>query len=54
MGHTPHLSRREILRSVPLLGPGSLLLPLNVLRGERPEALAVFRSARDGCTKGFI
>lgn len=25
-----------------------------VLRGERPEALALFRSARDGCTKDFI
>jgi len=23
MGHTPHLSRREILQSIPLLGPGS-------------------------------
>jgi lipoprotein NlpI len=24
------------------------------LRGERPEALALFRSARDGCSKDFI
>lgn len=24
------------------------------LRGERPEALALFRSARDGCPKDFV
>lgn len=37
MGHTPHLSRREILRAIPLVGAGSLLLPVSVLRGQRPD-----------------
>jgi hypothetical protein len=53
MGHTPHLSRREILKSIPLLGPGSLLLPVNVLRGQRPDtsAPAIIRgSLVDGAT----
>src|SRR4051794_24044777 len=40
MGHTPHLSRREILTSIPLLGRGSLLLPVSVLRGQRPDTRA--------------
>jgi hypothetical protein len=40
MGHTPHLSRREILRTIPLLGPGSLLLPVSVLKGQRPDTRA--------------
>src|ERR1700687_3121142 len=53
MGHTPHLSRREILRAIPLLGSGSLLLPLSVLRGQRPDtsAPAIIRgSLVDGAT----
>ena len=53
MGHTPHLSRREILQSIPLLGPGSLLLPVSVLRGQRPDtrAPAIIRgSLVDGAT----
>ena len=33
MGHT-HLTRREILQSLPVLGAGALLRPL---RGERPD-----------------
>ncbi|MEO8131995.1 MAG: hypothetical protein ABI822_33175, partial [Bryobacteraceae bacterium] len=37
MGHTPHLSRREILRAIPVLGSGSLLLPVSILRGQRPD-----------------
>jgi hypothetical protein len=53
MGHTPHLSRREILQSIPLLGSGSLLLPVSVLRGQRPDtsAPAIIRgSLVDGAT----
>ena len=53
MGHTPHLSRREILQSIPLLGSGSLLLPTSVLRGQRPDtsAPAIIRgSLVDGAT----
>ncbi|MBI1790165.1 MAG: carboxypeptidase regulatory-like domain-containing protein [Acidobacteria bacterium] len=34
MGYTPHLTRRQILESIPVLGAGSLLLPLN---GQRPD-----------------
>jgi len=53
MGQLPHLSRREILRSIPTLLSGGALLPLGVLRGEpagsRPRA--VIRGAlRDGAT----
>src|SRR5579872_88783 len=40
MGHVPHLSRREILQSIPLLGRGSLLLPLSAVRGQRPDTSA--------------
>lgn len=40
MGHVPHLSRREILQSIPLLGRGSLLLPLRAVRGQRPDTSA--------------
>ncbi len=53
MGHTPHLSRREILQAIPLLGRGSLLLPVSVLRGQRPDtsAPAIIRgSLADGAT----
>jgi hypothetical protein len=53
MGHTPHLSRRDILRAIPLIGNGSLLLPMNVLRGERPDtsAPAIIRGKlTDGAT----
>jgi hypothetical protein len=53
MGHTSHLSRREILQSIPVLGAGSLLLPLNVLRGQRPDTQtpAIIRGVlRDGAT----
>lgn len=34
MGFTRHLTRREILQPIPLLGAGSLLLPLS---GQRPD-----------------
>src|SRR5687767_2734543 len=37
MSHTPHLSRREILEAIPLLGSGSLLLARGVLYGQRPD-----------------
>src|SRR6266542_3671906 len=53
MGHTPHLSRREVIRSIPLLGSGALLLPLTVLQGQRPDTStpAVIRGAlRDQAT----
>src|SRR5258708_19340423 len=53
MGHPPNLSRREILRAIPLLGPGSLLLPVSVLRGQRPDASApgiIRGSLVDGAT----
>jgi hypothetical protein len=49
MGHI-HLSRREILQSIPLLGSGALLRPV---RGDRPDTRtpAVLRGAiRDGAT----
>jgi hypothetical protein len=39
MGHTPRLSRREILQTIPLLGRGSLLLPVGVLGGQGPDTL---------------
>ncbi len=43
MGHI-HLTRRDILRSIPILGTGSLLLPL---RGQKPDssAKAIIRGA---------
>src|SRR2546428_808066 len=53
MGYTPHLSRREILRAIPVLGSGSMLLPVSALRGERPDTKtpAIIRGAlRDGAT----
>lgn len=53
MGHTPHLSRREILGAIPLLSRGSLLLPLSVLRGQRPDTSArgiIRGSLIDGAT----
>ncbi len=37
MGHHRHLTRREILERIPVLGSGSLLLPLSALRGEKPD-----------------
>jgi hypothetical protein len=43
MGYGPHLSRRDILNSIPLLAAGSLLLPL---RGEaRPAVNGIVRGA---------
>jgi hypothetical protein len=53
MGQLSHLSRREILKSIPVLTSGSLLLPLSVLSGERVDTRtpAVIRgSLRDGAT----
>jgi hypothetical protein len=50
MGHTRHLSRREILNAIPVLGAGSLLLPL---RAQRPDtrAPAIIKGALlDGAT----
>lgn len=37
MGHTPHLTRRQILTSIPVLTTGTLLAPL---RGEKPDTSA--------------
>jgi hypothetical protein len=34
MGQLSHLSRREIVKAIPILTSGSLLLPLSVLRGQ--------------------
>ena len=51
MGHI-HLSRREILRSIPVLGSGALLRPV---RGQRPDTKTpgVIRGAlRDGAMIG--
>src|SRR5262245_4832844 len=51
MGHTLHLSRRELLDTIRMVGSaGAILLPL---RGEKPDtsAKAVIRgSLRDGAT----
>ena len=51
MGHTPHLSRRRIMQSIPVLGAtGALLLPL---RAQKPDtsAKAVIRgNLRDAAT----
>ena len=52
MGHA-HPSRRDILRSIPVLGSGSLLLPLQHLAAQRPDTRtpAVIRgSLIDGAT----
>src|SRR6476469_7872508 len=52
MGHA-HLSRREILRSIPILGRGSLLLPVFSVSAQRPDtrAPAIIRgSLTDGAT----
>ena len=45
MGHHHHASRREILQSIAVLGGGSLFLPRNLARGQKPdtETLAVIR-----------
>ena len=54
MGHTRHLSRREIIEAIPLLGSGSMLLPLGVLYGQQGDtgAPAIIRGAlRDGATR---
>ena len=40
MGHGPHLSRREILKSIPIIGRGSLLMPVGGLMGQRPDTRA--------------
>ncbi|MGH2396145.1 MAG: CehA/McbA family metallohydrolase [bacterium] len=53
MGRMPHLSRREILRSISILGSGSLLAPIGTLRGGVPESrpTGVIRGAlRDSVT----
>src|SRR4051794_10456603 len=53
MGHAPHPSRRDILRSIPVLGRGSLLLPIHCLTAQRPDTRtpAVIRgSLVDGAT----
>src|SRR5581483_3087074 len=53
MGHASHLSRREVLSSIPVLGSGALLAPITPLRAERPNTStpAVIRGAlRDGAT----
>ncbi len=51
MGAHHHPTRRELLESIPILGAGSLLLPLSVLRGQAPDTStpAIVRGAlRDG------
>ena len=49
MGYRPHLSRREILNSIPLLTRGAVLLPLNGQPAPQPKG--VIRGAlRDGAT----
>lgn len=53
MGHAPHPSRRDILRSIPVLGRGSLLLPVFGLSAQRPDTRtpAIIRgSLVDGAT----
>ena len=53
MGHYTHRTRREILQSISVLGSGSLLLPLGVLRGQKPDTRTpgVIRGElRDGAT----
>ncbi len=53
MGHTRHLTRREILAAIPVLSTGSLLLPVSASRGERPNTSApgiVRGSLLDGVT----
>lgn len=50
MGHHVHLSRRDLLRSIPVLTAGTLLLPV---RGQKPDtsAPAIIRGAvRDAST----
>ena len=37
MGHHHHPTRREVLESIPLIGAGSLLLPANLLRAQKPD-----------------
>jgi hypothetical protein len=37
MGHHRHPSRREILNSIAVLGGGSLLVPLTLLGGQKPD-----------------
>lgn len=52
MGHA-HPSRRDILRSIPVLGRGSLLLPIHQLTAQRPDTRtpAIIRgSLVDGAT----
>jgi hypothetical protein len=53
MGHSRHLSRREILSAIPVVAGGTLLLPAGVLRGQRPDTRTpgVIRGALlDGAT----
>ena len=40
MGHTPHLSRREILKSIPVLGAGTLLMSASHMMAQRPDTRA--------------
>src|SRR3954452_3713064 len=40
MGHAKHLTRREILQTIPVLGRGSLLIPMNRLAAQRPDTRA--------------
>ncbi len=47
MGAHHHPTRRELLESIPVLGAGSLLLPLGVLKGQAPDTRtpAIIRGA---------
>ena len=53
MGHHHHPTRREVLESIPLIGAGSVLLPRDPLRAQKPdtETPGVIRGRlRDGRT----
>lgn len=50
MGYGPHLSRREILNSIPILAPGSLLLPLGGASFRAPASGVIRGSLRDEAT----
>lgn len=40
MGHSPHLSRRDLLKSIPVVARGTLLLPARALVAQRPDTRA--------------
>ena len=50
MGYGPHLSRREILNSIPILASGSLLLPLSGASFRAPASGVIRGSLREEAT----